>query len=461
MVKLAMISEDDVKAVHKATLQILDEVGIALTYPEARELLCDYGARISGDRVMMPSDLVESAVSKCPHYVELRGRSGKEIVLGDGRLYWHNLGGAFKVYEPDKKDCRPAVVQDVCNSTRLLDALNGLTSITPLFTPADVPGEVITLAMYRHTLPNTTKPVHGPGVKNDAEVRYIARMAEVVGNPRKILTLGISSVSPLDFSDDIVKAIIESAKLGVAIGPLPCPTVGATSPMSLAGSLAQQNAEVLAMIVLAQLAEPGLPIFYCGRLAPMDLFTGSSRWDAPEIGIMSAATVQIAHSYNLPVNVYGCTSTQRIDMSDGHKRALNAVVPALAGADELSGIGELEGGLASSYAQMVYDNDIAVNVQRIRQGFSVNEESLAVNVMADVIKGQNNFLTEQHTLKYMRAGEVFTYRDLIEQNQKGFASWAHNKAEHILKEHKVTPLDEHQEHELDTIMNAAEKELVK
>ena len=158
------------------------------------------------------------------------------------------------------------------------------------------------------------------------------------------------------------------ARLGLPFGPLPCPQVGATAPMTLAGALALQNAENLAAIVLAQLVRPGLPIIYCGRLAVMDMRTIAPLWGNPETGLISAATVQLGHRYGLPVNVYGlCTTAYDLDMQNGYERAINAALPALAGADELSGIGEMGGGVLSCPAQMVIDDEIAGAVQRLRR----------------------------------------------------------------------------------------------
>ncbi|MBC8446389.1 MAG: trimethylamine methyltransferase family protein, partial [Chloroflexi bacterium] len=353
MVRLTVLTDEEVEAIHQATLRILGEVGIVLTQPEAREVLVGAGATVRDDRVLLPPDLVERAVAQCPREVAIRGRSGDTVVLGDGNLHWHNLGGARDVYDPHTGQRRPATVQDVRDSARLLNALDGVTTITPFFTPQDVPGPLMSLAMYRHTLPHTTKPVQGPGAQTASEVRYVARMAAIIGPPAEVLTLGISPVSPLTFPDDVAEAMMETARLGVPLGPLPCPTAGATAPMSLAGSLAQQNAEVLASVVLAQLVHPGLPSVYCGRLAMMEPRTGVSVWGGVELGLVSAATVQIGHRYGLPVNVYGLsTNAHTLDLQSGYERALNAVIPALAGADELSGIGEMEAGVAGSYAQM-------------------------------------------------------------------------------------------------------------
>ena len=179
----------------------------------------------------------------------------------------------------------------------------------------------------------------------------------------------------LSFPNDSAAAIIEIARNGIPFAPLPCPTAGTTAPFSIAGAVTQQNAEILAAIVLAQLVHPGLPIIYCGRLAMMEPRTGISVWGGVELGLASAATVQIGHRYGLPVNVYGfSTNSHTLDIQNGFERSLNAMIPALAGADELSGIGEMEAGVMGSFAQIVCDNEIAASVRRVIKGFEVNDE---------------------------------------------------------------------------------------
>ncbi len=464
MIQLRVLTDDEVDRIHQATLRLLDEIGVVLTHPQGREILAGAGARIRDDRVLIPPGLVERSAARCPRQVTIRGRSGPALVLGDGGLSWHNLGGASTVYEPRTGQRRPATVQDVRDATRLLDALDGVTSVTPFFTPQDVPGPLMSLAMYRHALPHTTKPLHGPGVQTAAEVRLAARMAAVVGPPAEVLSLGISPISPLLFPDDVVEAVIETARQGIALGPLPCPTAGATAPLSLAGALAQQNAEVLASVVLAQLVRPGLPIIYCGRLAMMEPRTGVSVWGGVELGLASAATVQVAHRYGLPVNVYGfSTNAHTFEIQNGYERALNAVIPALAGADELSGIGEMEAGVIGSYAQMVCDNEIAASVRRLRRGFAVDEEALAVEVIGRVMAGSRNFLDQKHTVRYLRAGEVLVTRladrrpweEWHRAGRPALADRAQAEAERLLAGHEVPPLTEDQEQELDEIMREA------
>lgn len=460
--RLCVLTDEEVEAIHRATLRILGEVGVVLTHPQAREVLAGMGAVVRGDRVLLPPDLVEHALAQCPRQVTVQGRDGRQVVLGDGSLHWHNLGGAREVYDPRTGDRRPATLQDVRDSTRLLDALASVTTITPFFTPQDVPGPLISLAMYRHALPHTTKPLQGPAVQSGAEVQYMARMAAVIGPPAEVLTLSISPVSPLFFPDDVAEAIMAVARLGVALGPLPCPIAGATAPMSIAGALAQQNAEVLASLVLAQGVRPGLPIVYCGRLAMIEPRTGLSVWGGVELGLASAATVQLGHRYGLPVNVYGfSTNSYTLDLQSGYERALNAVVPALAGADELSGVGEMAAGVLGSYAQMVCDDELAAGINRLRRGFATDEDALAVEVIAEVMDGPRNYLGEPHTVRALRAGEVLLTR-LAERGRGtggGMLERAQAEAERLLAEHKVPPLGEDQERELDEIMREAEKAL--
>ncbi|MGD2039863.1 MAG: trimethylamine methyltransferase family protein [Anaerolineae bacterium] len=469
MLQLTALSPSDVEAIHQATLRILSEVGIVLTHAQGREILTGAGASVRGERVILPPDLVERSMARCPARVSVRGRGGQTVSLGDGSLHWHNVGGARDVFDPVSGRRRPATLQNVRDSAFILDALGQATTITPFFTPQDVPGPLMSLAMYRHTLPYTTKPVQGPGVANAAEVRLAVRMAAVLGPPAEVLTLSFSPISPLFFNDDVVEAIIETAHQGIALGPLPCPTAGATAPLSLAGALAQQNAELLASIVLAQLVRPGLPIIYCGRLAMMEPRTGISVWGGVELGLVSAATVQIGHRYNLPVNVYGfSTNAHTLEIQSGYERALNAIVPALAGADELSGIGEMEAGVMGSYAQMVCDDEIAASVQRLRRGFVVDDDALAVDLIGDVMAGSRNFLAEMHTVRYLRAGELLLTQLADRQEwdawdrsgRQGMAERAQAQAERLLAEHQVPPLNDSQEHELDEIMQEAESALL-
>jgi trimethylamine--corrinoid protein Co-methyltransferase len=464
-----ILSDREIEAIHEATLRVLCEVGILLDHPQIRGRLADAGATLNGARVQLPPDLVEKSIEISTKKVKTRGRDGKIITIGDGSLHWHNLGGARDIYDPVSGKLRRATLQDVRDSTRLLDALDQATTITPFFTPTDVPGELMSLAMYRHALPHTTKPLQGPGVQTAKEVKFAVEMAEVIGPVGDVLTMSVSPVSPLTFPVNLVESMVQIAHYGIPFGPLPCPTAGTTAPMSLAGALTQQNAEVLASIVIVQLVKPGLPIIYCGRLAMMEPRTGSSVWGGVELGMASAATVQMGHRYGLPVNVYGLsTNSHTLDIQSGYERALNSILPALAGADELSGIGEMAAGVTGSFAQMVVDNDIAASVRRGIKGFDVNDDSLAVDIILEAMEEQHNYLPLRHTVNYLKGGELLhnllgvrhSYEAWDKSGRLGLAENAQAKAELILAEHQVTPLEESQEIELEKIIRTAAEGLV-
>jgi trimethylamine--corrinoid protein Co-methyltransferase len=463
---LALFPPDEIENLHQATLSILAETGLALKETQARDLLAGAGAQLTDQRVLFPPELVERCIGLAGKRTSLRGRGGAVKTLGDGSLYFHNLGGAPQVYDAADGSRRPATQEDVRLSTRLLDALENCHTITPFFTPTDVPGAVMALAMYRHTLPHTTKAVQGPGLQHAAEVHYARLMAEVIGPPAEVLTLSLSPVSPLRLPDHEALAILQIARQGIAFAPLPCPTAGTTAPMSIAGAVAQQNAEVLAALVLAEVVHPGLPIIYCGRLAMMEPRTGLSVWGGVELGLASALTVQLGHRYGLPVNVYGfSTNAHSLDAQDGFERALNAVLPALAGADELSGIGEMEAGVMGSLAQMVIDNEFAGSLLRVRKG--VAPDPGAAELIASVLASNRNFLTHKHTMTALRSGELFltslaergSWETWEKGGRLGMVERAQAQADRILREHQVPPLEPSQEKELDRLMAAAERQL--
>ncbi|MCE7734202.1 MAG: hypothetical protein GPJ54_04930 [Candidatus Heimdallarchaeota archaeon] len=462
------MSDEDIKEIHLATLRILEEVGIQLTHEDTRKMMHDSGATLDDNRVLFPRDLVETLIAKCPSIVKIRGRNGNSITLGDGSLYWHNLGGARDIsFGRDER--KAAKLKDLENSTKVLHSLENVNSITPLFTPQDVGDKMMAISMYRHTLPHTTKPVRSPGLATPLEAKYIIEMANVFGPAKDLLSIGVSPLSPLHFPDNIVETMITVANHGVPLGPLPCPIVGATAPMTLAGALVQQNAEFLASVVIAQLITPGLPMIYRGRLSMMEPRTGISVWGGPEIGTVSAATTQIAHFYKLPVNVYGfSTNSHTHNVQNGYERALNAVIPALAGADELSGIGELEAGVISSLTQLIIDNEIINNIKRTLTGFEVNEETLAMEVISSVMKsGSRTFLSQKHTRTHMHAGEVmFTklaerrvWSEWVKSGKDGMNERAELLVDKLLTDHTVEELDQDQIRDLDRIMEDAKQEI--
>jgi trimethylamine--corrinoid protein Co-methyltransferase len=470
MEKLKFLSDDEIKTMHEATLHIMAEIGIIWTHKPSLDILTGAGCTIKDNRVCFPPDLVMNSIATANKKPSIKGRNGTVNSFGSGNLYFHNLGGARDIFDAKTNTRRPATDQDAVDAIRVLDALPNCHTVTPFFTPPEISNEMMSLHMYRHTLPHTTKPVQGPGIQFAHEVKYAVEMANVVGTSAAELALSLSPVSPLTMHDASAAAIMAMAEAGVIHSNLPAPTGGATSPMTMTGSIVQQSAETLAPLVLTQIINPGCGVIYCGRLGMLEPRTGLI-WGGVELGLSSAGTVQLGHYYGFSVNVYGfSTNSHTIDAQNAFERGLNATIPALAGADELSGIGEMEAGVMGSHAQMVLDNELAASVIRLRTGLSADAEHLAIEIIGNVMNGTRNYLGQKHTLKHIRAGELALTK-LAERNswetwdekleRKQMADHAIEAAEKILREHQVTPLEPQQEKELDRIMAAAEQETMK
>lgn len=448
--------------IHTATLEVLSKTGIVLTHQPAIKLLKEHGASQKSDRIFIPQELVEYCLSLIPPSVKLQGRDPqKSINLLSGAFHTHNVGGVPNVFDPPTSTRRSATRKDNIIATQLLEKLPNVSTITPLFTPQDVPGTEMTLWMIYDTLANTTKPFRSPGLQTGREVRALAEMVKIACPEGKI-TVGVSPVSPLTFPDSITEAIMEVSYQGFILGPLPCPILGATAPMTIAGGLVQQNAEVLASIVIAQLVQSGTPIIYKGRLSVMNPYSGISVWGNPEIGLISAATVAIGHYYRIPVDVYGfCTNAHQLDIQNGYERALNALFPVLAGADEISGIGEMDGGVSSSFAQIVIDDEIVGSIQRLYDSVQVDADRLGIEIINKVMDGPRNFLSEKHTRKYLRDGEVISpilatresWYQWINSNQVSIVEKAQDKVKSLLENNTYQPLSEFQRIEIEKVIS--------
>jgi trimethylamine--corrinoid protein Co-methyltransferase len=280
------------------------------------------------------------------------------------------------------------------------------------------------------------------------------------------MSIYISPVSPLIFTEDVTAAIIAVAESGAGFHSLPAPSLGATSPITVAGALAQQQAEVLTSFVIAAAARPGTPVAYCSRINPIDLRTAMSSWGGPEVGMAGACVGQLAHRLGLPSDAYGlCTSATQLDPQLAYERQANAIMPVLAGVDIMSGVGTLDSGLAGSLELAVIDDEIISLLKQIVRGVPVNEETLALEVMQQVIPGDGVFLSELHTVEQMRQGALWLPG--ISEREGGSAGGgegvvarARARAKEILETHQVEPLPEDVSRHLDEIMARARQELV-
>ncbi len=477
---LRFLTNDDadraLAEIEAVAYRLLDEVGIALEHEGAREMLHGLGCRIGNDRTYIPSDIVSRALDDLTPHRELFKRNGDfAFAFGDGKIRFHNGGGPPFIYDLESGKRRPAILQDVANMTRLLDALPHVDVVVPLFGPQDVAPELLTIASTAAALRNTSKPVSSAAVDNPEHVAYVVEMAAAccggmdAYQERPTMMISISPVSPLTFSAEITAAIIAVAESGSPLYPLPAPSLGATGPITMAGALAQQHAEILASLVIAAAARPGAPVGYSSRINPIDLRTAVSSWGGPEVGMTGACAAQLAHRLGLPCDSYGfSTSGQitdirpRLDAQFAYERLTNAFVPALSGADILSGVGTTDSGMAGAFEIAVIDDEIISLLKHVARGCVVNEDTLAFDVMREVILGDGVFLAEAHTVRHMRDGALWMpgISARTAMDAQDVAARARMQAGHLLETHQAIPLPADASKQIDQIMARARVELV-
>lgn len=263
---------------------------------------------------------------------------------------------------------------------------------------------------------------------------------------RKIFTATVCPLSPLTLGEDCCEIIMEAARLGIGLLIFTMPLAGATSAVTMAGTLVALNAEILSSLVLAQLAARGTPCTYGSAGTIMDLTMVDAALGAPEMAVLSAAAAQLAHCYNLPSLVCGGMSDSKLpDAQTGYEFSYSAMLCAMAAGNFISGMGVLEKGITFDYAKLLMDAEMADYIITAASGIDTSPENLALGTIDEAGPG-GEFLTHDHTYNHMRSQstvEKFDRRkrqDWLEAGGKDLAQKAYEEAAHILAEHKPAPL---------------------
>ena len=467
---LKYLSEDALDQIEETAYRLLEEVGIALEHETGREMLHGLGCQV-GNRTTIPRDVVQWALENVVPDRDGLNRDGSlAFTLGDGEIRFHNGGGQPYALDLESGEQRPATLQDVADVTRLLDALENVDHITPLFGPQDVPPELMMIESTAAMLRNTSKPVSSAAIDKPEDVPYVIEMAAACCGGMEAfrrhpnLTISVSPISPLKFSRDVTGAIIAIVQAGAPFHSLPAPSLGATGPITMAGSLAQQHAEVLASFVIAAAARPGAPVGYCSRISPIDLRTAISVWGGPEVGMSGACAGQLAHRIGFPCDSYGLSTTSSLlDPQFAYERLTNAMIPALAGVDMLSGVGN-GGGLVAGLGIAVIDDELVSLIKQIVAGCPVNDTTLAYDVMKEVILRDGVFLGEMHTVRQMRQGALWIPKISTRGSRPdgaGVVARARERARNILRTHEVEPLTPDAGARLEEVLARARRELTR
>ena len=473
---LKVLTDDQVEEIHEASLKILETTGVRYDSADVRSRLIKNGAAEHPTRknvLTFSRSMVEDAIKRIPSYGSYYARDPENDVVFDGEhQFCHTLGGNPMMLDRETGERRGSTLKDVEEATKLQDALPMCHTISNFVVATDVHPRLLVIKTMQAMLKNSSKCISGyalsvPEVDTFQEMWSIVAGGEEELRKRPLYSVYGSPSSPLTYDEHAADVMVRGAEHGAPVDIVPCPIVGGTAPITLAGGLAQQNAEVLGGVMLIQTVSDKLPMQYSARLSVLDLRSGNNVWGVPEMALMSAAAVQLARKYRMIGDVYGVTTDANgWDIQIGLERMMAAIPPALAGADNLSGIGGAWDN-AGSLEMMVIDNDIYESIARLIHGVEVDEGRLALDII-DNVGPMGNFLAQMHTMKYLREGEVRnsplmdkrTAERARKEGVRPLQDVARDVVKKLLKEHQVTPLDRDVEAEIDRVVKEAEKRFV-
>jgi trimethylamine--corrinoid protein Co-methyltransferase len=437
-------------------MQILAQTGILVE----DESICDHliasGCQRGSGRILIPISLTENMLELVPSNLTLYDQIGSPSCnIGGADILCQPVGGTPFVIDQKTGARRHALLRDLIDMVRLAHGLDHIHILTTMTTPTDVDPDLQAYIGFATTLMYSNKPVSAPGPTSTGEVQLFARLAEAVYGHRDFASkprfvVSILPVSPLRFPKGLADAISETARLGIPISIVPLPVMGISSPISFAGALAQQHAENLATVVIAQSVMPGLPMIYHGRLSIGDMRTGASIWGFYQVGLAGAWAVALGKLCGLPTNVYGlATSSKSTDIQSGAERAFNALLPALAGADVLGGAGSIADIMAVSPLQLVIDNEIMSWIDKLSHQCALDETDIPLDVIERVTKRDGGtYLNDMHTVQTLRKkrqwlGDLcdrLSFTDYEDSGQRDMLELARERVQKILSDSSPDPI---------------------
>ena len=447
--------EDALEAMHSAALKVLAAAGVRVDSPQVREVLLGAGCLPGpADRVLIPAEVVVDALAACPPAFVLVARDRARSLPVDpspGPTIVHNMGAAAEISDPRTGEQRRATLRDQALLARVMHRLRHQDTLTPLVQPGDVPDQLEPMYSYLVLANETDKYVGGPGISFARQTEHLIHMSTALtgvegGAGRYPLDLAFSPVSPLILGRDVGEALVDAARSGaVACEILPCPAAATTAPAAISAAVAQQHAEVLAGVVLAQAAASGTPVYYGPRLSAVDPRTGAVLSGTPETGVASIAATLLARRCGLACDCYGPTSDSKVlDTQFGQERGINALLGLLARPRFLSGIGDVAAGASTNLESLVIDDDVLAGAFYGVTPRPWDADALNVQAMVDGVLSGNGFLGSRHTRRYLReefVAPAVSYRgglgDWLASGHAGVVDLATEKVQQMIAEPPV------------------------
>lgn len=427
------LDPDQLAAIHRASLTILDEIGIEFMGAKARALFAKAGAKVDEGTglVRIPAELVQVALGTAPKSFRLTPRNpARTIELGGDSLAFGLVAGPPTV--EDRINGRRA--GNLADYQRLIQLAQSFDIIhllgnqpTP---PVELPAMSRHLDCYLANLTYSDKVYHCTAIGAERALDGIDMMAisrgltraDLVNDP-SVLTI-ISVNSPRRFDEAMSDGLMAMSQWGQATVITPFTLMGAMAPVSLAAALAQQNAEALAGIVLTQLTRPGAPVVYGAFTSNVDLRSGAPAFGTAENARATLAGGQLARRYGLPYRASNASASNTVDAQAAYESQMSLWSSVMGGANLVyHGAGWMEGGLTASFEKIVLDVEMLQMMAALVQPFQVDDAELGLDAQREVQPG-GHFFGAQHTLaRYQQA----FHRPLI-ADWRSHAAWAEDGA---------------------------------
>ncbi len=469
----SLLTEDQIQEIHRATLEVLETVGVRVLEKAGRELLRDVGCRVLDDVVRIPNWLVEECIRSAPSRITVYNRIGKETMHLEGNKIHFGLGtDLINTYDLRTAKLRPSQLQDVVNAAKTADYLDDIDFIASFALPQDVPTNLMYIECFRALLENSIKPIFFTAAGQEDLSVIIDIAAVVAGGEERLrekpfLIHYSEPTSPLSHSRGALRKLFLCADKGIPVNYTPALLSGGSGPVTLAGAIVVANAEALSGIVLHQLRAKGAPIISGLATPPMDMLTSTVVYGAPELRLSHSAYADLYHYYGIPMwGTAGCSDAHSLDQQAAMESAVSILMAALDGTNLIHDVGYLGQGLTGSPAAIVMCSEIISYVKRILRGFNISRDRIGMEVIRRVGPG-GNFLTEEQTLELHREEHwrpKFLNRDnpetWMKKGSKSYGETVTQKAIEILETHEPEPLPDKILRTIDGIVKGADRFLV-
>jgi trimethylamine--corrinoid protein Co-methyltransferase len=471
--RLSLLHAAATEYVHEQTLRLLAEVGVRVPLPRAQALLRDAGALVDDETqiVRFPGDLIESAVARAPKTVLLAARDpARDALLDHTRSFATHDGMGAMCLDHRTGERRPSTARDLVEAMTIADALDEIGVLWYTAYPCEEQPELQALRGLQAMLSGSAKHVEGE-VTDPADVPYVmdilaaASPAGIWRPERPIFSIVYCPVSPLQHDAASLEAALLLAEQGVPITVYSLALAGATSPITLAGTLVQTNAEVLATFAILQLAAPGCPLVYVGNAGIMDMRTSTYATAGPEEILLNLALTEMGRSYGFAVLSCGLSSdAKELCVQVGSDGAPMALATMLAGADLLTGAGMLDSAQLLYLPKLVLDAEVVRQGQRLVQGLTLDEEHVMLDVTRRIGPG-GHFLAARETRTFLRGGELLMPRAFVRGSYDAWVAEGRSETQRvidtvdeILASHRPLPLPDGAPEHIEEIIAAAARE---